>query len=307
MKLIFIVLLLSSSLHCAISEFKKDDYQILIGDNFNDEAFDIIEDYDYNISVIGYSQDFQTSSQSNDSFTDAFSYLNSIKKNNGEQLRVIKLNTSGHIINDKRFTLKDYNRGTNILKTVQNGYLIGGYTHTGQMIISSLDVQANPQHLKQFGTANFDKLYSLISYPDGGSIAIGTSQTSRNPSDDMFVQGLGRADVYLVKYTRNGQVRWKKKYGSPNKDIGIDGVTTGDGGFILLGISQEAHEFHLSCTKINDTGDIVWTKKYAKTGRQKAFKIIKTTRGNYLISASFENKNNQDNIPLMVIITNQGI
>ncbi|HIC43703.1 MAG TPA: hypothetical protein EYO73_05280, partial [Sulfurimonas sp.] len=115
----------------------------------------------------------------------------------------------------------------------------------------------------------------------------------------------GRSDVYLVKFNPNGQVRWKKKYGSPNKDIGVDGVATGDGGLILLSVSQEENKFILSCAKINDTGDIAWIKKFPKAGRQKAFKIIKTAQGNYLISASFVNKNKQDNIRL-IKINNQG-
>lgn len=305
MKSLLISIFLFSSLYGAISEFKSDDYQILIGKNFDDEALDIVEDYDYNISVIGYTQDYQTSSKSSGSFHNAFDYLSSIQAKNGEQLRIIKLNPSANIVNDKSFALKEYNRGTNILKTVQNGYLIGGYTHNGQMIISSLDAQAKPSYIKQFGTANFDQLHALISLSEGGSVAIGTSQTSRNTHDNMFVQGLGKSDVYLVKYKENGQVRWKKKYGSSNKDIGIDGAGTSDGGFILLGLSQEGKDFILSASKINDTGDIVWIKKFPKVGRQNAFKIIKTIRGNYLISASFENKDNQDNIRL-IHIDNEG-
>ena len=305
MKFLFLTLFCLTSVYSAISEFKSDDYQIIIGDNFDDEALDIIEDYDNNISAIGYTQDYKTTSKPNQIYHNAFEYLNSVKSNNGEQLRIIKLNLSANIVNDKLFKLPNYNRGTNILKTVQNGYLIGGYTHHGEMIISKLNAQASPYYLTQFGTANFDQLHALISLKDGGSVAIGTSQTSRDPNDDMFVQGLGRSDVYLVKFKPNGQVRWTKKYGSLEKDIGVDGVATGDGGFILLGISQEADDFRLSCAKINDTGDIAWIKKFPKIGRQKAFKIIKTTRGNYLLSASFENRNNQDNIRL-IEIDNEG-
>jgi len=305
MKPLFLFLILFNTLYAAISEFKSDDYQIILGDNFDDEALDIIEDYDYNISVVGYSQDFKKSVTSAQSYHNAFDYLHNLNANAGEQLRLIKLNFSADIVKDTRFKLNAYNRGTNIIKTAQNGYILGGYTHNGQMLISYLDTHAQRTSLQKFGTANFDKLYSLSPLEDGGSIAIGTSQTSRNPHDDMFVQGLGRSDVYLVRFKRDGQVRWKKKYGTLSKDIGIDAVATGDGGFILLGISQESNEFRLSCAKINDTGDIAWIKKFPKAGRQKAFKIIQTNHGHFLISASFENKNNQDNIRL-IEIDNEG-
>jgi len=301
MKSLLASLFLFSSLYSAISEFKTDDYQVLIGKNFDDEALAIVEDYDYNVSVIGYTQNYQTSSKASHSFHNAFDYLSSIKESQGEQLRIIKLNPSADIVNDKSLALKEYNRGTNILKTVQNGYLIGGYTYDGQMITGSLDAQANPIYLKQSGTANFDQLYSLISLNDGGSVAIGTSQTSRNTHDNMFVQGLGKSDVYLAKYKKNGQIIWEKKYGSSKKDVGVDGVATDDGGFILIGLSKEGKDFILLASKINDTGDITWTKKFPKTGRQNAFKIIRTIRGNYLISASFENRDNQDNIRLIHI------
>ena len=301
MRLLLLFLLLFSSLYAAISEFQRDDYQIIIGDNFDDEAFDIVEDHDYNISLVAYSQDFKTGSKTTHSYTNAFDYLASTHANKGEQLRLIKLNGSAQIVNDVRFQLSEFNRGTNVIKNIHNGYLLGGYTHNGQMLISSLDDKGNQHYLKQFGTANFDQLHALISLKDGGSVAIGTSQTSRNSHDDIFVQGLGRNDVYLVKFKPDGQVRWTKKYGSTGKDIGVDGVATGDGGFIFIAIAQEGAHSSLVVTKINDTGDVAWMQKFPKEGRTRAFKVIKTIHNNYLISASFENKNGQDNIRLIKI------
>ncbi|MFC2074608.1 hypothetical protein ACFLR3_05085 [Campylobacterota bacterium] len=189
MKLVISLLLILSYLQGAISEFKSDDYQILIGKNFDDEALDVIEDHDYNISIVGYTQDFRTSSKQGQSFNNAFDYLQTLQSNNGEQLRLIKLDSSAKIVNDVSFKLSEYNRGTHILKTVQNGYILGGYTHSGQMLISSLDLNAKQTYIHKFGTANFDQLHALIKLNDGGSVAIGTSQTSRNTHDDMFVQG----------------------------------------------------------------------------------------------------------------------
>lgn len=301
MKQFFSLLLLLSSLHSAISDFKNDDYQLLIGKNFNDEAFDIVEDYDYNISVIGYTQDYKSKITKNNSYHNAFEYLSSIKRGNSEQLRLIKLNPSAVIVNDINIKLDDLNRGSNIIKTEDNGYLVGGYTHSGQMFISHLDSLGDSYYVKLFGTANFDKLYSLIALKDGSYLAIGTSQTSRNKDDNIFVQGLGESDIYLVKFEPNGNIIWKKKYGSIKKDIGVDGVATDDGGFILLELTQEDTGSKIMLAKINDTGDASWIKTFPKSGQQKAFKIIQTTDKNYLISASFENKNNQDNIRLIKI------
>jgi len=305
MKLLLLSLFLFSTLYSAISEFQKDDYQIILGENFDDEALDVVEDNDFHISVLGYTQNFKTDSGTSQSYTNAFDYLHAANETRGEQIRIIKLNQAADIINDKSFKLSEFNRGTNILKTVQNGYLVGGYTHNGQMLIASLDAKADQAYIKKFGTANFDQLHALIRLNDGGSVAIGTSQTSRDPHDNIFVQGLGRSDIYLVKFKPDGQVRWTKKYGSQEKDIAVDGVATGDGGFILIGSSQEAQNFELMAAKINDTGDTSWIQKFPKAGRHKAFKIIKTTEGNYLISASFENKNGQDNIRL-IKIDNEG-
>lgn len=301
MRLILVFFLLFSSLYAAISEFKSDDYQIIIGNNFDDEAFDIVEDYDYNISLVGYTQDFKTGIQTAQSYTNAFDYLASTSANRGEQLRLIKLDPSAQIVKDISFKLAQFNRGTNVIKNIHNGYLLGGYTHNGQMLIASLDDTGKQHYVKQFGTANFDQLHSLLSMQDGGSVAIGTSQTSRNTQDDIFVQGLGRNDIYLVKFKADGQVRWSKKYGSTDKDIGIDGVETADGGFILLSISKDGNTSTVNVSKINDTGNISWVQKFPKSGRQRAFKVIKTSQNNFLISGSFENKNGKDNIRLIKI------
>jgi len=305
MKLLLLSLFFFSSLYSAISEFEKDDYQILIGENFDDEALGIIEDYDQSISIVGYTQDFKTTAQPTRSYTDAFEYLSATHEKYGEQLRLIKLDNKAEIRADISFKLQQYNRGTSIIKTVDNGYVLGGYSYNGEMLISSLDANAKENYLRLFGTANFDQLHALIPLRDGSNIAIGTSQTSRDNHDNMFIQGLGRSDVYLVKFRPDGQIRWRKKYGSTKRDIGIDGVATGDGGFILLAASQEAESYQIAAIKINDTGDTSWVQKFPKKGRQKAFKIIKTIKGNYLISASFENKNGQDNIRL-IKIDNEG-
>ncbi len=301
MKLFLLSLFISTSLYALISEFKSDDYQIIIGKHFDDEAYDIIEDHDHSISVIGYTQDFSRQEPKAHSYRNAFDYLSSINTHNGEQLRLVSLDMQAQILLDKSFSLSDYNRGTQILKDAYNRYLLGGYTHNGQMLISSVDINGEEVYLKQFGTANFDRLHALVQLNDGGSVAIGTSQTSRNRHDDIFVQGLGRSDVYLVNFDKYGQIRWKKKYGSPKKDTGKDGVASHDGGFILLSTSEDGNSSEIIAAKINDTGNTSWIKSYPKPGRNKAYKIIQTLQGDYLILGSFENKNAQDNIRLIKI------
>ena len=237
MKQLLLLLFFFSSLYSAISEFKADDYQIIIGKNFNDEALDIVEDHDYGISIIGYTQDFKTSPEPTQSFSSAFDYLRATQSNSGEQLRLVKLNRAAKIVTDTSFKLPSFNRGTNVIKNVDNGYLVGGYTHNGQMLLASLNAQGNTNYLKKFGTANFDQLNALIKLSDGSSVAIGTSTTSRNSHDNLFNQGLGKDDIYLAKFRSNGQLVWKKKYGSIEDDIGVDAVSTDDGGFILIGLS----------------------------------------------------------------------
>lgn len=305
MKLLLTLLLIFSSLHSAISEFKSDDYQLTIGKDFDDEALDIVEDHDKNISVVGYTQDFKTTSAPSQSFNNAFEYLHNLQSTYGEQLRLIKVDPSATIVNDISFKLSRYNRGTNVIKTAQNGYLLGGYTHNGKMLISSLDASGNKHYLKEFGTANFDKLYDFIQLDNGSTVAIGTSQTSRNPQDNVFVQGMGDTDVYLVKYSKDAQLLWKKKYGSTGQDTGLDATPTHDGGFILLSLTNKKTGSLLTATKINDTGDMLWIKSFPKVGRNKGYKIIQTIQNDYIISASFENKNAQDNIRL-IKISNMG-
>lgn len=301
MKYLLLSLLLISSLYSAISEFKSDDYQIIIGKDFDDEALDIVQDYDKDISIVGYTQNFLAKKDEVRSFSNAFDYLASQRNTQGEQLRLIKLDQNAQISNDLNFKLSQFNRGTSIVKTVGDGYLLGGYTHNGEMLVGALDGQGKHSYLKTFGTTNFDRLHSLIGLEDGGSVAIGTAQSSRKAHEDIFFQGLGKNDLYLVRFERDGEIRWEKRYGTTGKDTGVDAVSTGDGGFIVIGLSQESNSSTLTAAKISDTGDALWLKKFPKTGHQKANKIIKTDEGKYLISAGFENKDNKNNIRLITI------
>ena len=127
---------------------------------------------------------------------------------------------------------------------------------------------------------------NLILLSDGGVLAIGSSTTSRSQNDYMFETGLGLNDIYLTRFSKNGQKLWGRKYGTSYDDRGIDAVEAQDGSIIVVSTTEYDNNKNVTLMRITENGKKKWLHHYKKDEVITPHKIIRLRDNNFLLSLS---------------------
>lgn len=301
-KNIFLILILSISLYA-------EAYDIKISYPFESELFDVTQDYNSDIAIVGFSKKFLTKKRPNRAYSDAFSYLASAKKAaEGEQIHMLKLSSlSGSSNYEKRLSLKYFNQAVSLVKSRNHSYFVGGYTQKGELLLLKLTDSKRIKKFKKFGTRNYDKMNRLIALRDGGVLAVGTSMTSRDLKDPMFKQGLGLNDIYLTRFSEEGKMLWSKKFGSEFDDRGISATEAYDGTLLVVGTKDEKQKRSITLLRLSESGDTIWKKNYTKANVSDVNEIITLRDNSYLVAMSFYNKKSQKQIRLLRFDTQYNI
>jgi len=279
---------------------KPTNFSIVIEKPFNEALFDITQDYDRQISAIGFSQSFKTTQNSTKkSYDNVFDFLKSSSSDYGTQIHLIKIDKYGKTTLSKTTQLPKFNKSTAIVKTPTNGYFVGGSTLEGSLILLKLDANAQPIFTKIFGTHNYDKMNNMILLADGGILTIGSAMTTRCKEDNLFTTGLGKNDIYLTRFSQDGQILWSKKYGTQNDDIGIDAVEAIDGSIIVLSSTSYNNKKEISFMRINENGDKIWLQKYNTDKIVRAHSLIRLRDNNFLVALSYEDDMDKEQIRLV--------
>ncbi len=299
---LFILFLLLTSLYS-----KSSDFSIVIDEPFNDALFDITQDYDREISAVGFSKEFQSSTkwngqsykQKNSRYTNAFDYLASVTNSSDFKMHLIKIDKYANISLNQPIKIASFSKAVALAKTPANGYYIGGYTLDGSCLVLKLDANANVIFNKSFGTKNYDKMNSLVKLSDGGVLAIGSSITSRSQHDNLFESGLGLNDIYITRFSKDGKKLWSKKYGTQYDDRGIDAVEAFDGSIVVLSTTSYDKNKSITLMRITENGDKIWLKHYKEEEVITPHKIIRLRDNNFLLSLSQKDDMSKEQIRLI--------
>ena len=295
MKKILLLLLLLTSLYAT-----KSEYSLIVHKPFNSALFDITEDYDRTLSAVGFSKEYKNNAHAAQSYTNAFDYLASTSTQFGSQMHIMKVNKYAQVLFSKTAHLPKFNEAIALVKTPTNGYFIGGYTMDGSLMIVKLDAGGNLLYSKTFGTQNYDRMNNLILLSDGGVLAVGTSVTSRSNHDDMFNSGLGNNDIFLTRFSKDGYIRWSKKYGTMHDDNGVDAVEARDGSIIVVGETSYTKNRDVSLMRITENGNRIWLKHYqSKTSTDNTIvpkKIIRLKDNNFVLALTQYNNMQKEHI-----------
>lgn len=263
-----------------------NNFTVTIDKQFDSALFDITQDYDRQITAVGFSKNFKTSNSRTRSYNNPFEYLKGVSNSNGTHMHLIKIDNTATITLNKVFNLAKCSKAISVIKTPANGYFVGGYTEDGFLTIVKLDSQSRILFTRIFGTKNRNIMNSLIKLRDGGVLSIGASKTTRTFTGDIFESGLGLNDTYLTRFSKDGQQIWSKKFGTAYDDEGIDAVEARDGSIIVISKTSYNDKQDMTIMRITQNGNKIWTKHYKSDDIITAHKIIELKDGNFLLSLS---------------------
>lgn len=275
------------------------DFSLIIHKDFNAQLFDVTQDYDRSISAVGFSKEFSKSTTSTTTYHNAFEYLADANAGTGTLMRLLKVDKKANIIFNKTLHVNNFSEAITLVKTPSNGYFIGGYTMDGSLLLLKLNATGTLLFSKKFGTKNYDRMNKLILLSDGGVLAVGSSVTSRDTSDDMFQTGLGKNDIFLTRFSKDGHTLWSKKYGTEHDDRGIDAVEARDGSIIVLNTTSFNKSIDVTLMRIGENGDKMWLKHYEGEKLITPHKIIRLRDNNFVIALSEYNSMRKEQVRLI--------
>jgi uncharacterized delta-60 repeat protein len=168
-----------------------------------------------------------------------------------------------------------------VQQTSDGGYIVAGWTLSfgagnAEFWLIKTNSSGTMQWNKTYGGAGKDEAYSVRQTSDGGYIVAGSTESF----------GTGSSDFWLVKTNVDGAVQWSKTYGGTSDDFTYSVVQTGDGGYALAGYTNSfgagSSDFWL--VKTNMSGTMQWNKTFGGTGSDRAFSVVQTSDGGYILA-----------------------
>lgn len=191
-------------------------------------------------------------------------------------------------------------RASHVRRTLDGGYLVTGHTmsndgdvsgnHGGfDLWVVKLDRNGQFDWKRCYGGSGNDGVLGLSMdlTEDGGSIfAVATT------SNDGDVTGfISIYDVWVVKLAANGDLQWEKCFGGSSIDRPNAIVQTGDGGYIVSGITQSPDGdvagwqggWDAWVFKIDAAGTLEWQRCYGGSDDDGLLDILLTGDGGYIL------------------------
>lgn len=216
-------------------------------------------------------------------------------------------------IQQSEFFIKFYGSSLNdvgydLLQDSDNGYvLVGTTTNTNKetdIILIKTDIYGNEVWNRTFGDSLNDKGYSIQKTSDGGFVIAGSKKNA-----------VENEDVWLIKTDNQGILLWEKTYGNQSVEEGFCVKQTVDGGYIIVGYSDEQNpgngnpqgEKDILLVRTNANGDSLWAKRYGGSFSETGIDVCqKEDKGFIIMGTTFSfAEPGQDGSNIVLIETNE--
>ncbi len=190
----------------------------------------------------------------------------------------------------KFFGSYDIDTGYDVKSLDDGGYAIVGTTTTENAVTDIILIRTDRYgneiwEPKLYGGDYNDRAYSFKVLPDGGFAILGTKGLRSN---NRLISNL-----YLIRTNSSGDTIWTREYGGFSKDVGYHLDLTSDGGFIMIGSTEDATKgvSDILIVKTDADGEVFWTRTLGGPGNDVGTHISKTDNG--YIFAGYSDSFNQ--------------
>jgi hypothetical protein len=152
-----------------------------------------------------------------------------------------------------------YDSGRDLLQNEDGTLLLcGSKSNTANnedFYLIKTDAEGNILWEKTYGGSGEDVANSIIHAHDGGYLISGTSNSFSSTND-----------ILVYKIDEFGNAKWEKTFGSTLPVFAGIGVSLSDKCYLFhKSIENDFSSFTASIVKINENGEVVWTKDYPET------------------------------------------
>jgi len=167
-------------------------------------------------------------------------------------------------------------------------------------LIVKYDTNFNLTWSKLYGGTSTEIAKSIAQTNDDGYIVSGYTK-----SNDLDVVGNhGQRDLWILKLDSSGNIQWKKTFGFVGDDESFSIIQTKDGGYFTCGYLDVTasggqgndNGFRSSShgigdywgIKLNADGEFIWRRFFGGFNNDKAFSIIETSNGDFIMAGAAE-------------------
>jgi len=195
------------------------------------------------------------------------------------QVYLLKTDLEGNLLWEKNLGEYNDDRGQYVLKTVNDGLVVTGYTNSFgngyQVYLLKTDSDGNLLWEKDFGGSDYESGYSVVETSDGGQVVTGyTNSVSNGPN------------LYLLKTDSNGNLLWEKDFGGAGNEFGKSIIATSDFGLVIVGMTTSVNniEEQLYLLKTNSNGGLLWEKNFGGSSNDYGYSVVETSDGGLVVT-----------------------
>lgn len=277
---------------CALSYSFGQDSEISWMHNFggseNDEARSIITTKDGGNLVGGFSYSTDGLLTGNEGWQDGW-----VLKTNAQGLIEWQVSLGG---NDADVIES--------VKEVKDGYVLAGWSASKDDqyiqsqgledgVVAKIDHYGNLVWINSLGGSSMDKFFDLEIMANGDLVALGYSLSSDGDLSNNDTHG--QLDIWVVKFTSNGQLIWQKNLGGSDDDFAYDLVVSRNGDLLIAGTSgsidgqingSNKGEWDFWTICLSSEGDWLWNNSYGYSGSDEARVILESEDYIYVVGNS---------------------
>lgn len=211
---------------------------------------------------------------------------------------LVKLSSSGDILWERSYGGTDDDGVISLLQTPDRGFIVAGYTRSGDGDISvnkggndvwilKVDSAGTIQWQNTYGGTANDYATS-IQLLNNGYVIAGYTESSNG---DVTLNH-GYDDTWIIRISDSGALVWQKTFGGSQYDYANDIVVTSDSGFVVVGGTSStdgdvvgnhgnADQWVL---RLSSSGSILWQKCLGSSGTDEATSVYLASDGRVLVS-----------------------
>ncbi len=143
----------------------------------------------------------------------------------------------------------NYEECNAIRATFDGGYILAGYTQSNNDDVSGNHGEADfwvvkitatgaMEWQKCYGGGVWEEAYDIRQTADSGYVVVGVTSSGTTTTDGDVSGNHGGEDMWVIKITSDGTLKWQKSLGTSGTDIAFCVGQTNDGGYIVAGVSS---------------------------------------------------------------------
>ena len=265
------------------------------GGSKDDKGQSVIQTQDGGFALVGYAMSSDGDASKNEGFHDNW---------------ILKLNNTGTIEWERSFGFSGHDHSYDLVQTEDGGFFFVGFldvvssdgagsTERGNFLTrhgvgefwgTRIDADGNLIWRRYFGGTNNDRAHSVVKTNDGGFILAGFSESG----DADVSLSKGSYDFWVVKVDAKGEFVWEKSFGGAGIEVAYDIAKTRDDNYVIIGhtfsndgdIAENHGESDVLLIKINENGELLWSRTYGGSGFDTAQSVSLAADGGFLISGN---------------------